>query len=78
MLLRNSEWTRRLLGEMCAHAHREDLDAMRMVHLHSYLEIRELAYRISAAGLMWWKVHICTLGRAGCHSVVPKPCRYAT
>lgn len=35
MLLRNSEWTRRLLGEMCAHAHREDLDAMRMVHFQS-------------------------------------------
>lgn len=31
MLLRNSDWTRRLLGEMCAHAHREDLDAMRTV-----------------------------------------------
>ena len=43
MLLRNSDWTRRLLGEMCARAHREDLDAMRMVKLRSYPETRELA-----------------------------------
>ena len=31
MLFRNSAWTRTLLAEMCAHAHREDLDAMRAV-----------------------------------------------
>jgi galactosyl transferase GMA12/MNN10 family len=37
MLLRNSEWTRRLLGEMCAHAHREDLDAMRMVKPNNHM-----------------------------------------
>ena len=31
MLFRNSAWTRQLLAEMCAHAHREDLAAMRAV-----------------------------------------------
>lgn len=31
MLFRNSAWTRKLINEMCAHAHREDLEAMRAV-----------------------------------------------
>ncbi len=35
MLFRNSEWTRKLLAEMCAHAHKQDLVAMRAVRLAS-------------------------------------------
>lgn len=40
MLLRNSDWTRELLADMCAHAHLEDLGAMntvRLCHMHQAL-----------------------------------------
>ena len=35
MLWRNSWWSRALLAELCTHAHREDLEAMRRVRWHS-------------------------------------------